>query len=187
MRQEQTSQFPTIFVRLHKAFLSPQKQPPTAYDSTGQPTACRRFLSLEQSTPRAGSSGLADLELLPCLGWTELPKLLYAIFTHMPLSNPVTALVCQAGLRFCLWSAVDSLFARSRYLLVSPQEKSHSLQEIFATCYGYILIFAHVYFVNNEKNYLEIVLCSSHLLMTTILTSRVRSGTPAEGSNWGIS
>lgn len=109
------------------------------------------FLSLEQSTPGAMSSRLADLELLPSLGWTELPKLLYAIFTHMPLSNPVTALVCQAGLGFCLWSAVGSLFVGSRCLFVSPQENLHSLQEIFATCYGYILIFAHVYFVNNEK------------------------------------
>lgn len=99
----------------------------------------------------------------------------------------MTALACQAGLGFCLWSAVGSLFAGSRCLFVSPQEKSHSLQEIFATCYGYILIFAHVYFVNNEKNCLEIGLCSSHLLVTTISTSRVRSGTLAEGINWGIS
>lgn len=151
LKSKQTLQFPTIFVRIHKAFLSPQKQPTTAYDSTGQPTACRRFLSLEQSTPGARSSRLADLELLPSLGLTELPKLLYAIFTHMPLSNPVTALVCQAGLGFCLWSAVGSLFVGSRCLFVSPQENLHSLQEIFATCYGYILIFAHVYFVNNEK------------------------------------
>lgn len=64
--------------------------------------------------------------------------------------------------------------------------KVTQLQEIFATCYGYILIFAHVYFVNNEKK-LEIVLCSSHLLVTTILTSRVWSRTLAEGRNWGIS
>lgn len=70
----------------------------------------------------------------------------------MPLSNPVMALVCQAGLGFCLWSAVGSLFAGSRCSFVSPQEKSHSLQEIFVICYGYKLIFAHVYFVNNEKN-----------------------------------
>lgn len=43
LKSKQTLQFPTIFVRIHKAFLSPQKQPTTAYDSTGQPTACRRF------------------------------------------------------------------------------------------------------------------------------------------------